>query len=124
LAPPPQAAREDQSSKRRNSNCRLQGTTRHLDEVTAQELSKQQSIEMVKADLADTQSLTRAFHNAHIIFAGTDFYETMRDSNSWNATNVEYQRGVNIAIAALSTSTLEHFIWSTLPSAHKVSGEQ
>jgi hypothetical protein len=100
-------------------NYLLRGTTRHPDGVTAQVLSKQHSIGMLEADLDDTQSLARAFHNAHTILAGTDFYEAMCNSDSWIAMNVEYQRGVNIANAAFSTSTLEHFIWSTLPSAQR-----
>lgn len=79
---------------------------------------------MVKADLDDVDSLERAFRDAGIIFAATDFYETMRQSDSWDAMNVEYRRGVNIARAALRTSSLEHFIWSTLPSAHRISDKK
>jgi hypothetical protein len=65
---------------------------------------------MVRADLDDPKSLAAAFPDAHIIFSATDFYETMRQSDSWNAMNVEYQRCINIVEAAHSTQLLEHFI--------------
>ena len=35
---------------------------------------------------------------------------------------VERQQGINIANAALKTTTLKHYIWSTLPNGFKVSG--
>lgn len=34
---------------------------------------------------------------------------------------VEFEQGRNIANAAAKTSALQHFIWSTLPSASKIS---
>ena len=34
---------------------------------------------------------------------------------------VEFEQGKNIADAAAKTSTLKHFIWSTLPNARKIS---
>lgn len=38
------------------------------------------------------------------------------------AGNLEVQQGTNLARAAAKTATLEHYIWSTLPSAKKTSG--
>jgi hypothetical protein len=35
---------------------------------------------------------------------------------------VEKAQGINLAKAAASTSTLEHYIWSTLPDAKRISG--
>ena len=37
---------------------------------------------------------------------------------------VEFEQGKNIANAAAKTSTLKHFIWSTLPDAAKISNEK
>lgn len=37
------------------------------------------------------------------------------------AKDIEYAQGVNMAKAASKTSTLEHFIWSTLPDSSVVS---
>ena len=34
---------------------------------------------------------------------------------------IEFEQGKNIADAAVKTSTLKHFIWSTLPNATKIS---
>ncbi|KIY04071.1 uncharacterized protein Z520_00763 [Fonsecaea multimorphosa CBS 102226] len=102
---------------------RLRGLSRNPDGAAAKELASQ-GVEMVQADLDDVSTLQRAFEGAQVIFAVTDFYETMRAADSWTAMNVEYQRGINIAEAASRTGSLEHFIWSTLPSAHKISKKQ
>lgn len=37
---------------------------------------------------------------------------------------VEFGQGKNIASAAAKTSTLKHFIWSTLPNVQKISTEK
>ncbi|KIW17545.1 hypothetical protein PV08_04739 [Exophiala spinifera] len=108
---------------RGNPKYRLRGTTRNVEGTAARELANQ-GVEVVAAQLDDKASLLRAFRGASIVFAATDFYETMRTSDSWHAMNVEYQRGVNIAEAAVEVPTLQHFIWSTLPSAHKLSQAQ
>lgn len=100
---------------------RLRGMTRNPEGESAQKLSRQ-GVDMVKADLNDVASLERAFNGAQIIFAVTDFYETMRQSDILQAANVEYEHGLNLATAASRCASLEHYIWSTLPSAHKVSG--
>ncbi|KAH8817478.1 hypothetical protein F5884DRAFT_779523 [Xylogone sp. PMI_703] len=76
---------------------------------------------MVSADLEDKESLIRAFKDATAIFAVTDFYETFRRTDPWTAMETEHRHGINLARAAIQTPTLEHYIWSTLPSVYKTS---
>lgn len=38
------------------------------------------------------------------------------------AVQVESAQGINLARAAAQTSTLKHYIWSTLPNTRKISG--
>lgn len=38
------------------------------------------------------------------------------------AGELEEQQGINVARAAAKTATLDHYIWSTLPSARKFTG--
>jgi uncharacterized protein YbjT (DUF2867 family) len=101
----------------------LRGVTRDASSAKSSYLVSR-GVEMVEANLDDEQSLIRAFNGASAIFAATDFYETFRRADPWTAMDVEYKRGVNLARAAASTTTLEHYIWSTLPSAFRTtSGE-
>lgn len=75
---------------------------------------KKQGVEVVAADLDDPRTLALAFASAHVIFAVT----TMHDE----AMEREVVQGKNIADAAAAVETMEHFVWSTLPSASTVSG--
>lgn len=70
---------------------------------------------MRQADLDDPQSLLSAFEDAHIIFAMTDFWQTM------SATDEEAQ-GRSIMDIAADLSQLERLIWADLPDARKISG--
>jgi hypothetical protein len=58
----------------------------------------------------------------HAVFAVTNFWEHLFTGNDANASGVlEQKQAMNIAVAASKTPTLEHYIWSTLPSATKMS---
>lgn len=81
-------------------------------------LSKE--IEVVAADLHDTDSLIKAFEGASIIFAVTDFYEPFSRVGAEKAMGLEYQQRSNLAYAASQTSILGHYIWSTLLDARKL----
>lgn len=54
----------------------------------------------------------------------TDFFEPFSSKGPEAAIEVEYAQGVNLAKAASATSTLKHYIWSTLPNAARISGDK
>jgi len=70
-------------------------------------------VDVVGADLDNVESLVHAFENANVIFAVTKMYAGRVDQ--------EVAQGKHVADAASGTKTLEHLIWSTLPSASTVS---
>jgi nucleoside-diphosphate-sugar epimerase len=80
-----------------------------------------QGVEVVAADLNDEASLVKAFSGASVIYGVTDFFEPFVKTDAEEAMKVEYRQGVNIVSAASETSSLEHFIWSTLPDSRKIS---
>lgn len=103
-----------------NTEWKIRGVTRNTNSEKARKLI-QQGIEMVAADLDDEQSLTAAFVGAHAIFAVTDFYEPFSTGiGPEKAQEIEYNRGVRLARAAMKTATLETYFWSTLPAASKL----
>jgi hypothetical protein len=55
------------------------------------------------------------------IYSLTAFSELFLAGGPEYAMKVEFEQGKNIANAAAKTSTLKHFIWSTLPSTAKIS---
>jgi hypothetical protein len=55
------------------------------------------------------------------IYGVTDFFEPFAKGGPEEAQRVEVQQGKNLANAAAKTSTLEHYIWSTLPNGVKIS---
>lgn len=79
-------------------------------------------VEVVKADLNDIDSLKRAFEGSYAIYGITDFFEPFGSHGPQKAMEIEEQQGVNLAKAAAATSTLEHYIWSTLPDGKTLSG--
>ncbi|KAI5463906.1 putative NAD dependent epimerase/dehydratase [Mariannaea sp. PMI_226] len=101
-----------------NPEYRIRGLTRNPDSASAEAL-RSQGIEIVKADIGDLDSLKSAFSGSHIIFAVTDFYELFQKYGPAKAKETETQQGTNLAKAASATSTLEHYIWSTLPNGTK-----
>ncbi|EWZ46213.1 hypothetical protein BFJ63_vAg14823 [Fusarium oxysporum f. sp. narcissi] len=78
-------------------------------------------VEVVEADLYDISSLKTAFSGSFAIFAATNFFQNFPTLSADAAVEEEATQGINLARAAIATSTLEHFIWSTLPNASQVS---
>jgi hypothetical protein len=99
---------------------KIRAITRNPSSEKGKALSAQ-GVEVVAADLNNEASLVKAFSGASVIFGVTDFFEPFGKADAEEAMKVEYGQGVNIASAASKTSTLEHFIWSTLPDARKIS---
>lgn len=70
---------------------------------------------MVQANTEDEESLVRAFQGATAIFAFTDYYDHFFDHGAAISIKKEAAQGINLAKAAAKISTLQHYIWSTLP---------
>jgi hypothetical protein len=99
---------------------KVRGITRNPSSEKGKALSAQ-GVEVVAADLNDEASLVKAFSGASVIYGVTDFFEPFVKADAEEAMKVEYGQGVNIVSAASKTSSLEHFIWSTLPNGSKIS---
>ncbi|RDI76646.1 hypothetical protein Vi05172_g13352 [Venturia inaequalis] len=84
-----------------------------------------EGVEVVQASFNDEVSLAKAFEGVHAVFAVTNWWEHLAQGKSQDESGVlEEEQGMNIARAAASTDTLEHYIWSTTPSAkRKFKGE-
>lgn len=90
----------------------VRGLTRNVDSAKAKALAEK--TEVVYADLKDHDSLLRAFRDAHIIYAMTDFWADMD-------FEIEYAQGKALADIAHTLPRLEHFVWSSLPDAKAIS---
>ena len=99
----------------------LRAITRNPDSAKAKSLAAR-GIEVVKADVNDLDSLKNAFHGTFAVFAVTDFFEPFGQHGPQKAMEVETCQGMNLAKAAASTNTLQHYIWSTLPNGMRISG--
>lgn len=94
----------------------IRGLTRDTTSEKSKALA-QQGVEVVQADLSDADSLQRAFEGAHIIYAMTDFWQSM-------SAEVELQQGKRIVNIAEKLPTLEHFAWASLPDGKALSQGQ
>ncbi|CEL04596.1 hypothetical protein ASPCAL05724 [Aspergillus calidoustus] len=94
----------------------IRAVTRNPQSAAAKSLSAK-GITVVKADLNDITSLHTAFAGTHAIFAVTNFFEALPTLGFAGAMEIETAQGINLAIAAAETPTLEHYIWSTLPNS-------
>ncbi|KAM0228489.1 hypothetical protein ACHAPO_010690 [Fusarium lateritium] len=91
----------------------VRGLTRNTSSPKAQELSKL-GTEVQQADVDDPKSLQDAFHDAHVIFAMTDFWQHMSGAR-------EEAQGKAIMDIAAELPHLEQLIWADLPDANKIS---
>ncbi len=102
----------------KNNAFKVRALTRNPDSDTAMALVAR-GAEIVKADANGETSLLAAFQGSHATFAVTDFFEPFGRLGAEKAIEIEVQQGINLAKTAAATSTLEHYIWSTLPDAHR-----
>jgi hypothetical protein len=91
----------------------IRGVTRDTSTPDAHRL-RDLGVDVVSADLSDRAALSKAFASAQVIFAVTTMYD--------GAMEREVAQGKNVADSASAVEKLEHFVWSTLPSASTVSG--
>jgi uncharacterized protein YbjT (DUF2867 family) len=78
------------------------------------ETLKKLGVQVVKGDLLDASSLRAAFEGAHGAFLVTNYWDP-----------AQMPRETEIGIAAVKearSADVQHFIWSTLPDAEKLSG--
>ncbi|KAJ5783769.1 uncharacterized protein N7518_009446 [Penicillium psychrosexuale] len=100
---------------------KVRGITRNVNSAAAKSLTAQ-GVEMVAADTSDLASLVKAFEGSHAIFVVTDFFASFATHGVEETVAIESTQGINCAKAASRTTTLEHYIWSTLPDNQKISG--
>ena len=94
----------------------MRGLTRDTTSKKSKALAEQ-GVEVVQADLSDSESLQRAFEGAHIIYAMTDFWQSM-------SAEIEFEQGKRIVNIAESLPQLEHFVWASLPDGKALSQGQ
>src|SRR5271163_4828027 len=103
----------------KSSGYKIRGLTRNPSSEKAKALAAR-GIEVVAADVNDESSLVKAFQGSHAIYAVTDFFEPFSKNSPEKAIEIEAAQGINLAKAAAKTTSLEHYIWSTLPNGSKV----
>ncbi len=91
-------------------NFKVRCITRNPDSDAALAL-KAKGAEVVKGDLSDKATLIAAMQGCYGVFGVTNF---------WEHFGGELQHGLNL-IDAVEAANIEHFVFSTLPSAEKLS---
>ena len=94
----------------------VRGLTRDTTSAKSKTLAEQ-GVELAQADLDDAESLQHAFEGAHIIYAMTDFWQSM-------SATIECEQGKRIADIAAALPQLEHFVWASLPDGKELSKGQ
>ncbi|CAH0048105.1 unnamed protein product [Clonostachys solani] len=79
-------------------------------------------VEVVEADINKPDTLVSAFAGSYAIFAVTDFFEPLVTAGIYKSMDLESEKGINLANAAAATDSLQHYVWSSLPNSHQVSG--
>ncbi|KAK0497604.1 putative hscarg dehydrogenase [Armillaria luteobubalina] len=100
----------------KNKDYIVRAVTRNPEGDKAKALSAN-GAQVVAADLNDYPSLVKAFQGASAAFGVTDFWTLVPTTGTDGAFNGEIQQGKNLAKAAAATPTLEHYVWSSLPSS-------
>jgi hypothetical protein len=104
-----------------NPSYKLRGVTRNPKGAAAQALATK-GVEVVQADLNDLRSLRAAFAGSYAVYGVTDMPGIRAELGDTDAAiAAETRQGINMAQACLETPSLQHFIWSTMPDAAKLS---
>ena len=87
--------------------------TRNPASKSAEALEKR-GVQVVKGDLIEPSSLRAAFEGAYGAFLVTNF---------WEPAQIENEAGIAVAaVKEARDAGVQHFIWSTLPDAEKLTG--
>ncbi|KAH6613140.1 hypothetical protein C7974DRAFT_418228 [Boeremia exigua] len=98
----------------------VRAVTRNPNGEKAQKLAAE-GMEVVQASYDDEESVRSAFVGAQAIFAVTNWWEAFQKGASQaGAGIIEERQGITLARLAAEVKTLEHYIWSTLPAADKI----
>jgi len=99
---------------------KVRAITRNASSEAAQKLVAE-GIEVVEASFDDEASLVKAFNGVQAVYAVTNWWEHLFQGKSpEEAGAIEEEQGMKIARAAAATYTVENFIWSTTPSAKRM----
>ncbi|KAK0492519.1 putative hscarg dehydrogenase [Armillaria luteobubalina] len=93
---------------------KVRAVTRNITSPKSKELVSR-GAEVVYADLDDYDSVVNTLKDAYAVFGLTNTLTTLATVGPEEASKAEINQGKNIANAAASTPTVQHFIWSTLP---------
>ncbi|RDW61983.1 hypothetical protein BP6252_11416 [Coleophoma cylindrospora] len=98
---------------------KVRAITRNLESDASKKLAAE-GVEVVQASFDDEASLVKAFEGVNAVFAVTNWWEHLFSGKSQDEAGViEEEHGMKLARAAAQTPTLEHYIWSTTPSAKR-----
>ncbi|KAH8711849.1 hscarg protein [Phaeosphaeriaceae sp. PMI808] len=89
----------------------LRAVTRDTESAKSQAL-KEKGVDLVKGDLNDVESLKTAVKGSYGVFGMTDFW-------SIHSQEIEMQQGKNL-FEACKAQGIRHYVWSSLPHAHKM----
>jgi uncharacterized protein YbjT (DUF2867 family) len=90
---------------------KIRAITRDPSKPNAQALAAK-SVELVKADMEDADSVKHALEGSYAVFAVTNYWEKM-------SKDLEVQQGKTITDAAKAVG-VKHLVWSALPNATKL----
>ncbi|KAH7131011.1 hypothetical protein EDB81DRAFT_871429 [Dactylonectria macrodidyma] len=97
----------------------VRAVTRNPGSEAAKKLAAE-GIEVVQASFDDEESLVAAFKDVHAVYAVTNWWEHLFTGKSQDESGeLEEKQGMTIARAAARTPSVEHYIWSTTPSAKR-----
>lgn len=98
---------------REPSKYHIRGLTRDTQSIKSRALASR-GVDVVQANLDDPESLEHAFEGAHVIYAMTDFWQSM-------SADTELKQAISIAKIAEGLPQLEHFVWASLPDGKALS---
>ncbi|KAF7504824.1 hypothetical protein GJ744_001690 [Endocarpon pusillum] len=99
------------SNPQLSSEYKLRGITRDPSKPNAKKLTEK-GVEMVSADMNDTDALRKAISGSSAVFCVTNYWETM-------SKETEVKQGQNVADVSKEAG-VKHLIWSSLPHATKL----
>ncbi|KAJ5653015.1 hypothetical protein N7490_000018 [Penicillium lividum] len=107
----------------KNGTWKIRGITRNTESEAARKLVEQ-GCDVVAADSNDEASLLKAFQGVTVVFCLTNYWEPLLELGRTKSGELEQKQLINIANAAAKTSTLQHYIFSSLPHAAEISKGQ
>ncbi|KAI8937499.1 hypothetical protein NX059_005217 [Plenodomus lindquistii] len=99
---------------------KVRAITRNVNSGKAKELISR-GAEAVAADLDDEESLVKAFEGAHAVYGVTNYWEHIAKGKSQTESGeAEAAQAMLLARAVARAPSVEHYIFSTLPNAKKI----